>query len=141
MLYNGATFTIYTSIRSFQGVHKNGNYGRVVDSQYVAHDITSFITETAFMRIPTSALKESCSPRQGAQIYLYTWWPRMTLSKLCSASCCHVLHLPDVHARVDTFDAYNGMVRGYMENLVIRIIYRHMRLRSGLYGILEHCTL
>ena len=34
--------------------------------------------------------------------------------------CCHMLHLPDVHARVDAFAAYNGMVRGYTENLVIR---------------------
>ena len=33
----------------------------------------------------------------------------------------HVLGcLPDVHAQVDAFDAYNRMIRGYTENLVIR---------------------
>ena len=34
--------------------------------------------------------------------------------------CHHVLCLPDVHVHVDAFAAYNGMVRGYTENLVIR---------------------
>ena len=31
-----------------------------------------------------------------------------------------MLHLPDVHARVDRFATYSVMVRGYTENLVIR---------------------
>ena len=56
--------------------------------------------------------------------------------------CCHVLHLPDVHTRVDEFAAYNGVVRGYTENLVIRCtliikrkfsavtIYRHTHSTS-----------
>ena len=35
--------------------------------------------------------------------------------------CRHVLGcLPDVHSRTDAFAAYNGMIRGYTENLVIR---------------------
>ena len=34
--------------------------------------------------------------------------------------CCHVLHLPNVHAHVDTFAEYNIMVQGYTENPVIR---------------------
>ena len=35
--------------------------------------------------------------------------------------CRHVLRcLLDVHARVDAFATNNGMIRGYMENLVIR---------------------
>ena len=34
--------------------------------------------------------------------------------------CRHMLqHLPDVHARVDMFAKKNGMVRGYMENLLL----------------------
>ena len=48
--------------------------------------------------------------------------------------CCLVLHLPDVHARIDAFAAHNGIVRGYTENLVITAtIYRHMRLTSRFY--------
>ena len=35
--------------------------------------------------------------------------------------CRHVLEcLLDVHARTDTFAAYNGMIRGYTDNFVIR---------------------
>ena len=62
--------------------------------------------------------------------------------------CRHVLgSILDVHARADAFATYNGMIRGYTENLVIRCtlvikciisaatIYRHMRLTSGLYGM------
>ena len=34
---------------------------------------------------------------------------------------CHcVLCFPNIHAHVDVFVTYNGMVRGYTENLVIR---------------------
>ena len=30
-----------------QGIYENGNHGRAVDSRYVAHNLTSFITKTA----------------------------------------------------------------------------------------------
>ena len=33
----------------------------------------------------------------------------------------HVLPLPDVHTCVDVFATYNGMVQGYMKNLVNRL--------------------
>ena len=36
--------------------------------------------------------------------------------------CRHVVGcLLDIHTRVDTFAVYNGMIRGYTENLVIKL--------------------
>ena len=42
--------------------------------------------------------------------------------------CRHVLHLSDACACVDEFAAYNRMVRGYLENLVIRhtLVIKHI---------------
>ena len=38
-----------------------------------------------------------------------------------SLLCRHGLRLPDTRARFDTFAEYNGIVRGYTKNLVIRL--------------------
>ena len=47
--------------------------------------------------------------------------------------CRHVLGcLLDVHARADVFAAYNGMIQGYTENLVIRhtLVVKHINFCS-----------
>ena len=99
-------------------LHENGNHGRADDSRYVAHHLASkkCMTETAYesCAFPTSIRREGHSPRQEVQIYryLYTWWPHTTISKLLFGFLCrHVLGcLLDVHAHVDAFPVYNGMI-------------------------------
>ena len=71
-----------------------------------------------YMYVYHTTLSKLCS------IYVYMWRPRTTLPSCAQYTCtcgghvrrfqavigflfCHVLHLPDVHARMDTFAAYN----------------------------------
>ena len=66
-----------------------------------------------FMHIPHIGMKRKLLTEAG----------RSDFQAVLGFLCCHVLHLPDVHTRIDAFTAYNVTVQGYTENLVNRCTF------------------
>ena len=79
--------------------------------------------------------------RESKYTHLYTWWPRKTLSKLCSASCVAMCYVSLTFTLMLTCLPCMTMIRGYTENLVIwhifpaATIYRCMHLSSGFHAV------
>ena len=108
-------------------LHEKDNHGRAGDSRYVAHHLASLLPKQHSM------IRVVCIPHIGTKRKPLTkaGSPNILLHVVASKYddfqavlgflCRHVLGcLLNVHARVDTFAAYKGMIRGYTDNLVIR---------------------
>ena len=111
--------------KAFKVLYENGNHGRAVDSWYVS-TISHLLSPKQHsmirvVHIPHIGMKRKLLTKAGsANILVHVVATYDAFQAVLGFLCCHVLRLPDVHARVDAFAAYNGMVREYMENLVIR---------------------
>ena len=53
----------------------------------ISHILSPKQHSIRFMHIPHIGTKKKPLTEAGSQIYLYMWWSRTTLPKLCSASC------------------------------------------------------
>ena len=87
-------------------------------------------------------------------MYSYMWWQVRrfpSCTRLLVSPCARMSpSLLNVHARVDAFVAYNGIIRGYEDIRITSLlgahsllstyfsavpIYRRMSLTSGFYGM------
>ena len=104
-----------------------------------------------FVRIPHIETKRKPLTKVGSPNIIVHMVVAMydTLQAVLGFLCRLVLHLSDVHAHVDAFAAFNGMVQGYSENLVIRrtlvikraIFYGFYGMPvTGVYTILLKCS-
>ena len=107
-------------------LHENDNHSRADDSQYVAHHLAYLSPKQHSMirlvRIPhIDTKRKPLTKARSPNILVHVVATYDALRAVLSFLCCHVLRcLLDVHARIDTFAAYNRMIRGYTENTVIR---------------------
>ena len=87
----------------------------------ISHLLSPKQRSILFMRIPHIDTKRKPLTEAGSpNILVHVVAMCNAFQAVLGFLCCHVLRLPDIHTHVDAFAAYNRMVQGYTENLIIR---------------------